>query len=154
MEFIVGTVLGGIPIVLEAYDRYWQLSSAFSTFRHSSTELMKLDTTLKTQMTLFRGNALNLLSAITKDPETAKDLISDTNSPKWAGITMHEEFRDRVDGLKDEISCWMATAMQIKLCLGFLCRELDGLQDITRTDLASVSVSSISPVDSSGRRPT
>lgn len=121
-------------------------------FRHSSTELTKLNTRLKTQMTLFRGNALKLLSAITNDPENAKDLISDTNSPKWAGITMHEELQDRVDGLKDEVSSWMATAMQIKICLGVLYRELDNLRETTRTDLGRVSVSSMG-YHSGGTRP-
>lgn len=140
MEFIVGTVFGGIPIVLEAYDRYWQMSAAFSTFRNSSTELMKLETTLRTQKTLFRGNALKLLAAITRDPETAKDLMSDTDSPKWGQISMSEESHDRVEGLREEISSWMATAMQIKLCLGSLCRELDGLRDTANTDPTHVSV--------------
>jgi hypothetical protein len=132
MEFIVGTVLAGIPVVLEAYDRYWRLAAGFSTFRHSSTEFTKLETVLKTQKTLFRSDALQLLSSVTNDPEFAKELLSDSNSPNWAQLRLDDAYNNRVDGLRDTFSSWMATAMQIKLALGTLSRDFTNLRTTSR----------------------
>ncbi|KAI1328381.1 hypothetical protein F5Y16DRAFT_398549 [Xylariaceae sp. FL0255] len=137
MEFIIGTVLAGIPIVLEAYDRYWQMSEAFSTFRHSSTELMKIETTLKPQKTLFRRNALDLLTVITNNPAMAQDLLSTSNSPGWMKLKMDDIFAGRVESLQEAFCSWMATAMQIKLCLTSLCRNLDGWRDKTTEEIDS-----------------
>ncbi|KAL2691421.1 hypothetical protein Neosp_001806 [[Neocosmospora] mangrovei] len=126
MEFIVGTVLGGVPIVLEAYDRYWDLSEGFTTFRQYSKELVKLDTILKTQKTLFRGNIIKLLTAIGNDPERARGLLSERSPETWQ--TLMPEWinsEQRLESLRETFTSWESTLKQVLSSVEAICAEVE-----------------------------
>ncbi|KAJ6011030.1 hypothetical protein N7451_002442 [Penicillium sp. IBT 35674x] len=109
MEFIVGTALAGIPIVLEAYDRYWQLSDGLDTFRNFSRELTKLNTIMKTQKVLFRANVIKLLTAITNDQERARNLLLDSHRENLQRLKLPTiEDEARIESLQEMFSSWHA----------------------------------------------
>ncbi|RSL49404.1 hypothetical protein CEP54_012452 [Fusarium duplospermum] len=129
MEFIVGTVLAGVPIVLEAYDRYWDLSKGFTTFRHYSKELVKLDTILNTQKTLFRGNIVKLLTAITNDTERAHGLLSERSTETWETLRLETtNSEQRLESLRDTFTSWKATLDQVLSSVTTICLEVEGFQ--------------------------
>lgn len=125
LEFIVGTVLAGVPIALEAYDRYWDLSEGFNTFRHYSKELVKLDTILRTQKTLFRGNVIKLLTAITNNPEKARELLTDTEKRRLDDLKLHIRERNRLESLKEMFTSWQATLELLLNAVTTICREVE-----------------------------
>ncbi|UPK96571.1 hypothetical protein LCI18_007506 [Fusarium solani-melongenae] len=123
MEFIVGTVLAGVPIVLEAYDRYWDLSKGFTTFRQYSKEL-----------TLFRGNIVKLLTAITDDPERARGLLSERSQETWLTlqlITINSE--QRLESLRDTFTSWKATLDQVLSSITTICLEVESFRITNET---------------------
>ncbi|KAJ4327238.1 hypothetical protein N0V84_002368 [Fusarium piperis] len=129
MEFIVGTVLAGVPIVLEAYDRYWDLSKGFTTFRQYSKELVKLDTIIKTQKTLFRGNIIKLLTAITDDPEKARGLLSDRSTETWKTLKLETiNSEQRLESLRDTFTSWKATLDQVISSVTAICLEVESFR--------------------------
>ncbi|KAI8723138.1 hypothetical protein NCS52_00168900 [Fusarium sp. LHS14.1] len=129
MEFIVGTVLAGVPIVLEAYDRYWDLSKGFTTFRHHSKELVKLDTILNTQKTLFRGNITKLLTAITNDPERARGLLSERSQESWQTLQLETiNSEQRLESLRDTFTSWKATLDQVLSSVTAICLEVESFR--------------------------
>jgi len=67
IEFIVSTVLASVPIALELYDRSGRVFEVFSTVKQYPREVLILEAKLSNQRTIFRNNAINLLTAITKD---------------------------------------------------------------------------------------
>jgi hypothetical protein len=126
MEFIVGTVLAGVPIVLEAYNRYWDLSESFSTFRHYSKELIKLDTIINTQKTLFRGNVIKLLTAITNDQEKARNLLSDSSKEKWVELKLPAVYiSNRLESLQEAFASWDATLGLVVSSVTAICLEVE-----------------------------
>ncbi|RYP71835.1 hypothetical protein DL771_004547 [Monosporascus sp. 5C6A] len=141
-EFIVGVIIGGIPVILEAYDRYWTVSTAFKTFRQHSRELVKLDTILNTQKFLFRSNVTKLLTAVTNDPEKARNLLSE--DPNWDDFGIHGISRARADGLRDAFASWKANLDQIHGNLQSICAEIETFHSSCPT--GSAQRSSISPL--------
>lgn len=81
VEFILSTVIGVIPLVLEAYDRYGKVAGAIKTLRHPQRHLDILHAQIVTQETLFRNSVSKLLVALTDDAQKAKSLLSD--EPDW-----------------------------------------------------------------------
>ncbi|RSM07199.1 hypothetical protein CDV31_008752 [Fusarium ambrosium] len=129
MEFIVGTVLAGVPIVLEAYDRYWDLSKGFTTFRHYSKELVKLDTILQAQKTLFRGNIIKLLTAITNDTERARGLLSERSQETWQTLRLETgNSEQRLESLRDTFTSWKATLDQVLSSVTAICLEVESFR--------------------------
>jgi hypothetical protein len=146
MEFIVGTALAGIPIVLEAYDRYWDISAGFNAFRHYSKELIKLDTILKTQKTLFRGNVIKLLTAITNDPEKAQDLLSNNGREHW------DEFRplriydsNRLESLQETFVSWKETLELVLSTVTAICIEVESFQSTSSVPAGQVRLPLLNP---------
>ncbi|KAJ5792726.1 uncharacterized protein N7503_008704 [Penicillium pulvis] len=126
MEFIVGTALAGIPIVLEVYDRYWQLSEGLNTFRHSSRELTKLDTIMKTQKTLFRANVIKLLTSITNDREKARNLLSDSHSENLQRLKLPTIVdRARIESLQEMFGSWNDTLELVLNTATAICLEVE-----------------------------
>ena len=129
MEFIVGTVLAGVPIVLEAYDRYWDISECFSTFRHYSQELIKLDTIIKTQKTLFRWNIIKLLTEVTNNPEKARNLLSDSSKEKWEELKLLAVYgSNRLESLQETFASWKATLELVLSSVTAICLEVESFR--------------------------
>ena len=120
----MGVILGGIPVVLEAYDRYWTVSKAFRTFRQNEKELIKLDIILKTQKIRFRSNVLKLLTAVTNDPEKAYSLLSG-EKPNWKDFDIHGICGKRAENLRDTFTSWKANMGQIQACIETICEEFE-----------------------------
>lgn len=136
MEFIVGTILAVVPIVVEAYDRYWDLSNGLSTFRQYSQELKKLDTILDTQKTLFRGNVIKLLTAVTNNPEKARGLLS--GKAAWDQLTFAPVYHNRVESLHETFTSWKATLEQVHAALKSICLEVEGFRTSSCTGTGKV----------------
>ncbi|KAJ5178822.1 hypothetical protein N7492_002032 [Penicillium capsulatum] len=136
MEFIVGTVLAGVPIVLETYEHYGRLSKGCSTFRHYSRELAKLDTMMKTQKTLFRGNIIKLLTALTNDP-TARDLLTPNISGQWEMLhisVLCGQDQNRLEALRETFDSWEATLDLVHQSIETICLELEGFRSSDSTE--------------------
>ncbi|KAL6918830.1 hypothetical protein ACHAP8_008570 [Fusarium lateritium] len=123
---IVGVVLGGIPIVLEAYNRYQTVSKTFSGFRQHSRALSRLDTILNAQKTIFRGDVTKLLTAVTKDGEKARSLISGERS--WDDLGIRGLDHTRAETLRDAFGSWKATLDEIHDSLQAICSEVEGFR--------------------------
>ncbi|KAH8895988.1 hypothetical protein GQ53DRAFT_854322 [Thozetella sp. PMI_491] len=129
MEFIVGTALAGVPIVLEAYDRYWDLSDGLRIFRNYSKELAKLDTIIGTHKALFRGNIVQLLTEITRDQEKARSLLSDYNSETWQQVALQATMgSNRLDALRDAFASWRGTLELVHSAIATICLEMEGFR--------------------------
>ncbi|KAJ5675814.1 hypothetical protein N7462_008711 [Penicillium macrosclerotiorum] len=126
MEFIVGTVLAGIPLVLEAYDRYRKLSEGFDTFRNHSRELTKLDTVMKTQKTLFRANVIKLITEITNDPEKARNLLSESHRENLQKLKLpNVNDSARIDSLREMFSTWNSVLELVLHTATAICLEVE-----------------------------
>ncbi|KAK6721269.1 hypothetical protein SNK04_000164 [Fusarium graminearum] len=123
---IVGVVLGGIPIVLEAYNRYQTVSKTFSSFRQHSRALSRLDTILNAQKTIFRGDVTKLLTAVTNDAEKARSFISGKRS--WDDLGIHGLDRTRAETLRDTFSSWKDTLGEIHDSLQAICSEVESFR--------------------------
>src|ERR1700712_1442889 len=100
IELIVGTVLASVPIALEAYDRSGRVFELFSVFRQYPREVLILDAKLSAQRTIFRNNAINLLTAITKDRAKIQDVLDQPSSQATRlELVMASVYRNRVDAL-------------------------------------------------------
>jgi len=126
MEFIVGIIVGGIPVVLEAYDRYWALSKAFSCFRNHSSELGKLDTILSTQRALFRANVTKILIALTRNPVQARSLLA--GGVAWTDLGSEHLLNIEVDNFRDSFTSWNENLHQIQGILRSICREVEAFR--------------------------
>jgi len=76
VEFIVGAVLGSVPLAVILLEKYAVFSEGLSTVRNPNRALKLPMTRVETQKTAFRVIAIKLLSVITDD----RDLISSTMS--------------------------------------------------------------------------
>jgi hypothetical protein len=123
IETIVGLILGGVPIVLEAYDRYCSISKTFTTFRQHSKELLRLDAFLDAQKSLFRSNVARLLRVLTNDRDKASSLLSD--DANWAGFRIHGISHTRVDVVQNPFKSWKAILDQIYNILQSICSEVE-----------------------------
>ncbi|CEI63691.1 hypothetical protein FVEN_g6812 [Fusarium venenatum] len=123
---IVGVVLGGIPIVLEAYNRYQTVSKTFSGFRQHSRALSRLDTILNAQKTIFRGDVTKLLTAVTNDAEKTRSLISGERS--WDDLGIRGLDHTRAETLRDAFSSWKATLDEIHDSLQAICSEVESFR--------------------------
>lgn len=123
---IVGVVLGGIPIVLEAYNRYQTVSKTFSGFRQHSRALSRLDTILNAQKTIFRGDVTKLLTAVTNDAEKARNFISGERS--WDDLGIHGLDLKRAESLRDSFASWKATLDEIHDSLQAICFEIESFR--------------------------
>jgi len=127
VELIVGAVLGGIPVVLEAYDRYQALSRAFQTFKHAPKELAKLNTRVRTQKILFRIHVVKILVAITRDPERCEGLLLGEGED-WSSLELNDECRKQADILRDSFLVWKSHLDHIKDSLTRILSVLEGFK--------------------------
>jgi hypothetical protein len=129
IEFIVGTVLAAVPIALETYDRSGRVFEVFSVFKQYPREVLVLDAKLSAQRTIFRNNAINLLTAITKDRVMVQEVM-DRPSSKTArlALVMASVYPQRMDALDESFVACRQTAEQIHSTLQQLCYQFNAFQ--------------------------
>jgi len=121
---IAGVVLGGIPVVLEAYDRYRVLSRAFSDFRNHESELKKLNATLNTQRALFRKSVADVLIALTGNPEKVNSVLD--GNAAWDDLLSSESvFVVEFNNVKELFEAWKANLDPINGVIQSICAELE-----------------------------
>ncbi|KAM6528940.1 hypothetical protein FALCPG4_009893 [Fusarium falciforme] len=124
VELIVGAVLGSIPIAIEVYDRSDRVFEVFSAFKQFPREASILDARLGVQRTIFRNNAIHLLTAITRDREGILEAI---NSPTSVGerlnLAMAPVYRNRIDALQESFESCARTAEQVRSSLQVICSQ-------------------------------
>lgn len=130
VEFILGTVLGVVPLALEVYDRSDRVFEVFSTFRQYPRDVLLLDSRLSAQRTIFRNTAINLLDAITKDGTKVREVLRH-RSPHMSklDLTMAPVYRHRLDALEDSFAVCRQTAEQIRATLQRLYSQCDAFQE-------------------------
>jgi len=157
VEFIVGAVLGSVPIAITAFEKYGKASEFPSTFR-SRGEIENLQSRVRTQKSIFRNTAINLLlSAITNDYDLVHTVIStlgqafrrdptstqssgssnaacgklELTAEEIAGISrelkMSVIHRDRIDSLEETFRSCNDTIEQITAALERLVRQLEDI---------------------------
>ena len=138
---IVGIIIGGIPLAFEAYDRYWAVSKAFSTFRNHSNELDKLDTILKTQKTLFRSNVIKVLTIVSDDPSVVRSLVSGDGNCTWQDLRLKPTLQNVLeDSLKESFKSWEENLEQIRRTLLSICTEIDEFRSSCPSNTDKVSM--------------
>ena len=126
VELIVGVVLGSIPIAIEVYNRSGRVFEVFSAFKQYPREVSILDAKLSVQRTIFRNNAINLLTDITRDPEYVLEVINRPVSTTWkSDLAMAPMYRNRVDALEESFESCARTADHIRSSLMVLCSQSD-----------------------------
>lgn len=127
VELIVGAVLGAIPIALEAYDRSGRVFQVFSTsVKRYPSEVLLLETRLGAQKTIFRNNAVNLLTAITKDQVRVQEVLDKPSSDAAkAGLVMSSLYVRKLGALDESFVSCRQTADQINKALQRLCLQAE-----------------------------
>ncbi|KAF5004499.1 hypothetical protein FDECE_9011 [Fusarium decemcellulare] len=139
---IAGVVLGAIPIVLEAYDRYHGVSKAFA-FRQHSRELTRLDAILNAQKTIFRSDVTKLLIAVTNDPEKARSLLSGEDQC-WDDLGIHGLASSiRPKALHDAFNSWKDTLDEIHHSLQSICSEVESFRVSSAKTAQTLSMDSV-----------
>ncbi|KAJ4218856.1 hypothetical protein NW759_008007 [Fusarium solani] len=129
VELIVGAVLGSVPIAIEVYDRYERVFQFFSAVKKYSREVSVLDARLGSQRILFRNNAINLLTAITRDQEGVHEVIRNpTSATPRLNLAMASVYRNRIDALDESFVSCTQTVEQIHDSLQVLCSQFDDLR--------------------------
>ncbi|KAH7159536.1 hypothetical protein B0J13DRAFT_492650 [Dactylonectria estremocensis] len=142
VEFIVGTVLGGVPVAVLAFEKYQTLSTMLSTFRNPR-EIVRMQSKVGSQRTIFRNNAINLLSSVTNDRESIHSWISGlTDSSSHASsltadidFTLADVYRSRIDSLKDTFSSCKSTLDEIMSTLEKISEELSSIAKVVGKSL-------------------
>ena len=126
IEFIVGTVLSAVPIALETYDRSGRVFEVFSVFKQYPREVLILEAQLGAQRTIFRNNAINLLTAITKDRVKVQEVMNQPSSQAAGqGLVMASVYQHRVDALDESFVACRQTVEQIHNTLQLLCFQFE-----------------------------
>ncbi|KAJ4259732.1 hypothetical protein NW762_007663 [Fusarium torreyae] len=126
VELIVGTVLGSVPIAIETYDRSKRVFDVFSTFKQYPREVRTLEAKIGAQRTIFRNNAINLLTAITKDRSKVRDVMNHSQSQAMRStLTMATVYHNRLDALNDSFTACCQTSEQMQHTLQRLCAQLE-----------------------------
>jgi hypothetical protein len=129
IEFIVGTVLASVPIALETYDRSGRVFEVFSAFKQYPREVLILDAKLGAQRTIFRNNAINLLTEITKDRCKVREVMGQPSSQAARlGLVMASVYQHRVDALDESFVACRQTAEQINNTLQLLCSQSESFR--------------------------
>ncbi|RSL88528.1 hypothetical protein CEP51_001696 [Fusarium floridanum] len=126
VELIVGVVLGSIPIAIEVYNRSSRVVEVFSTFKQYPREVSILDAKLGVQRTIFRNNAINLLTTITKDQEYVLEVINrPVSTTENSDLVMASVYRNRIDALEESFQSCALTTNQIRNSLMVLYSQSD-----------------------------
>ncbi|KAM7195049.1 hypothetical protein V8F33_006918 [Rhypophila sp. PSN 637] len=126
VELIVGTVLASVPITLEVYDRSGRVFEVFGVVKHYPREALTFKTMLDIQRTIFRNNAIHLLTVITKDRSRVQDVIKQPSSESAThGLVMAPIYRNRLDALEESFESCGQVANHIRVCLEIICSRYD-----------------------------
>ena len=126
VEFIVGTVLASVPITLEVYDRSGRVFAVFSVFKHYPREAIIFKTKLDVQRTIFRNNAIHLLTVVTNDRSRVQEVIKQPSSESARhGLVMASAHRNRLDALQESFESCHQIANHIRDCLELICSQHD-----------------------------
>ncbi|KAI1768110.1 hypothetical protein GGR53DRAFT_524831 [Hypoxylon sp. FL1150] len=126
IEFIVGTALASIPLALEAYDRSGRVFEVFKTFKHYPREVILLEAKLSNQKTIFRNNAVILLTAITKDRAKVQEVMKQPSSPAAReDLAIASLYEHHLDSLDESFSSCRQTAEQVNSSLQFLYAQFE-----------------------------
>jgi hypothetical protein len=140
VEFIVGTILASVPITLEVYDRSGRVFEIFSVFRQYPREVVIFKTKLDVQRTIFRNNAINLLTAITNDRTRVQEVINQPSSEiARHGLVISSAYRNHLEALQNSFEACRQIASHIHDCLQLICSqyqefraEIGEKQDVSR----------------------
>lgn len=145
IEFIVGTVLAVVPVALETYDRSGRVFEVFSVFKQYPREVLILEAKLGAQRTIFRNNAINLLTAITKDRVKVQEVMNQPSSQATRlGLVMAFVYQHRVDALDESFVACRQTAEQIHNTLQLLCFQFEAFRtEVGENQDVSLSINSL-----------
>jgi hypothetical protein len=145
IEFIVGIVLATVPIALETYDRSGRVFEVFSVFKQYPREVLILEAKLGAQRTIFRNNAINLLTAITKDRVKVQEVMNQPSSQATRlGLVMASVYQHRVDALDESFVACRQTAEQIHNTLQLLCFQFEAFRaEVGENQDVSLSINSL-----------
>ena len=124
----VGLLLGIIPLMIEAFDHCGRIHDAFATYQKYPREIMKIDSKLGAQRTVFRNNCNNLLAKMTGDYQRAHDLLSNPYHEMWKNENLQESFLRQIDSLDQTLYSCRRTMEQIHDSLKAISRETDGFR--------------------------
>ncbi|KAI1379880.1 hypothetical protein F4677DRAFT_297809 [Hypoxylon crocopeplum] len=130
IEFIVGTTLASIPLALEAYDRSGRVFEVFKTFKHYPREVTLLEAKLSNQRTIFRNNAVILLTAITKNRFKVREVMKQPSSPAAENLAIASPYEGRLDSdsLNESFLSCRRTAEQVNRSLQFLYAQFEAFR--------------------------
>lgn len=139
IEFIVSAVLAVVPIALEAYDHSGRVFEVFSVSVHYPREVLVLEMKLAAQRTIFRNNAINLLTAVTKDRVRVQEVMNQPSSQSArTGLIMAPVYQHRLDALDESFEACRQVAEHVHNSLQLLCRQSEAFRaEVGEKDIRS-----------------
>lgn len=129
IEFIVGTVLAAVPLALETYDRSGRVFEVFSVFKQFPREVTILEAKLGAQRTIFRNNAIHLLTTITRNRVKVQEVANQPSSyAATAGLVIAPVYQHRVNAVGESFVACRQTAERIHDTLQKLCFQSEAFK--------------------------
>ncbi|OIW27271.1 hypothetical protein CONLIGDRAFT_715781 [Coniochaeta ligniaria NRRL 30616] len=126
-EFVVGTVLAVLPLVLKGFSEYAELATKFKTFTRYSSELRELNRVMSTQSWLVQDFAVQLLESICGDSKKARGLLSGREHILLDGLHIGEARVAQLLDMQDGFDLWNAALLQINSAIDAICQRLKNL---------------------------
>ena len=124
----VGLLLGIIPLIIEAFDHCERTYDAFSTYQKYPKEIMKMNSKLGAQRTVFRNNCNNLLTKMIGDRSRVYEMLSNPSHEMWGDRTLNATFLRYFESLDQTFYSCQRTMEQILEALKVIGRETDGFK--------------------------
>lgn len=130
---VAGVILGAIPLVIEAFDHCGRAYDAFATYKEYPREIMKIDSKLGAQRTVFRNSCINLLASLTDDRQRVLDMVTQPSHEMWKDQRrLNEMFSLQTGSLDQTFHSCNRTMEQIHVALQAINRETEGIRSLLR----------------------
>ena len=139
-----GLLLGIIPLIIEAFDHCERTYDAFATYQKYPREIMKIDTKLGAQRTVFRNNCINLLTKLTGDRKRIQDMISRPSHEMWRDRRLNQMLLTHLETLNQTFHSCQRTMEHIYEALQAISQETEGFRKLLK-ETKTVSMSSLAP---------
>ena len=121
----VSLVLASVPLIIEAFDHSERAIQAFSTYRGYPKEVKKMESKLGAQKTVFRNNCINLLSTLTGDRRTVRNMLSARSSHDlWSKEHLTQILTYHLDSLEQTFDSCQQSMEQISQALQAISKDV------------------------------
>lgn len=136
-EFIVGTVLAVIPLVLKGFSEYADFAVKFETFMRYSSELQKLDMVMRAQSWIVQNRAFQLLESLCGDSEKVRAFLSGEVPISLDGLDISDARLSRLNEMSNGFELWRSALLQVTSATNSINQRLNSLRPRIGNDAVS-----------------